>query len=183
MSYTGLHLPSMFMISAVATSLPLRGAQTWFCSLKFGLSFLIMYVHIVIITQNVISSTFTGKGSVLWPPCPNTRVLIDLCKYICKFQDLDFIQLTFGRIELNINHQSLGQSELICNHFLLLFGEDTARISPSDFLFLSPSLQCYLAFRPVVSWFHQPLLAAEKKKKSNFHLTVQSIVWRNSIYI
>lgn len=133
MSYTGLHLPSMFMISAVATSLPLRGAQTWFCSLKFGLSFLIMYVHIVIITQNVISSTFTGKGSVLWPPCPNTRVLIDLCKYICKFQDLDFIQLTFGRIELNINHQSLGQSELICNHFLLLFGEDTARISPSDF--------------------------------------------------
>lgn len=160
MSYTGLHLPSIFMISAVATSLPLRGAQAWICKI-----FLIIHIHNVIITQYIMSGTFTFT---LWPPCPSTQVLTDLCKYVCKLQDLDFIQPTFGRVELNINHHSYGlrRRELICNLFLLLlilFGEDTVGISPSDFLFLSPSFLCYLAFRPVVSRFLQPLLAAGKK--------------------
>lgn len=58
MSYTGLHLPSIFMISAVATSLPLRGAQAWICKI-----FLIIHIHNVIITQYIMSGTFTLKGS------------------------------------------------------------------------------------------------------------------------
>ena len=111
MSYTGLHLPSIFMISAVATSLPLRGAQAWICKI-----FLIIHTHNVIITQYIMSGTFTFT---LWPPCPSTQVLTDLCKYVCKLQDLDFIQPTFGRVELNINHHSYGlrRRELICNLF------------------------------------------------------------------